>query len=203
MDAHGDHGGREMMRAARHIRDDFGLLGIWDARFEHTNDRRVAITFNAAEVNRLANYGRISIERVGPKTIRENDNALSLGTVVFRPYESPKHGTQAHHLEIRPVDHTAIQFARFAEANHGKRNGGKVAKLAEALDPLLQVSNFRHRPRAVFGAYTQRALPDVNQPIFIAIDQRLDEHAANKRENGGVGSNTQRQRDDYDKREPR
>jgi hypothetical protein len=41
-------------------------------------------------------------------------------------------------------------------------------------------------------------LPDINQPVLVAIDQRFDEHAAHEREDGGVGANTQRQRDHHD-----
>ena len=47
----------------------------------------------------------------------------------------------------------------------------------------------------------RRALPDINQPVFIAIDQGLDEHTPHERENGCVGANAERQRDDHDKRE--
>jgi hypothetical protein len=44
-------------------------------------------------------------------------------------------------------------------------------------------------------------LPDVNQPVLVAIDQRLDEHASHEREDGGIGANAQRQSDDHHKRE--
>ena len=44
---------------------------------------------------------------------------------------------QTHHLKIGSVDHAAIDFARLAEADHGKGDGGEVAKLTEGLDPRL------------------------------------------------------------------
>jgi hypothetical protein len=43
-------------------------------------------------------------------------------------------------------------------------------------------------------------LSDINKPVLVAIDQRLDEHAAHEREDGGVGTNAQRERDDHDRR---
>ena len=106
---------------------------------------------------------------------------------------------QTHHIEIAPVDHSAIDFARRAEPDEGEGDCGEIAKLAESLDPLLQVPNFRHRPSAVFLAHAWRALPDINQPVLVAIDQRLNEHAAHEREDGGVGADTQRQRHDHDR----
>jgi hypothetical protein len=106
---------------------------------------------------------------------------------------------QTHHIEIAPVDHSAIDFAGRAEPDEGEGDCGEIAELAESLDPLLQVPNFRHRPSAVFLAHAWRALPDINQPVLVAIDQRLNEHAAHEREDGSVGADTQRQRHDHDR----
>ena len=47
-----------------------------------------------------------------------------------------------------------------------------------------------------------RALPDVDQPVFVAIDQRPKKHAAHQREDGRVGADTQRQREDHRDCEP-
>ena len=85
MNTLGDHGCREMMWAAGHIGGDFGLLGIWNGRLEHADDRGGAIAPDAAKVNGFANNGRISIEGVRPETIGEDNDAGSLGAVIFRP----------------------------------------------------------------------------------------------------------------------
>src|SRR4029077_11438669 len=57
MDTLGNHGCREMMRTAGDVRDDFGLLRIWDARFEHADDRGGTIALDAAKINSFANNG--------------------------------------------------------------------------------------------------------------------------------------------------
>ncbi len=137
MDTLGDHCCREMMRTAGNVGDDFGLLGIWDGRFEHADDRRRAILPNAAKVNGLTNNRRISLEGVRPETIGEDNDAGSFGAVILRPDEAPEHRMQAHHLEIGPVDHAAVDFARLAEADDREGNRGEVAELAERLDPRL------------------------------------------------------------------
>jgi hypothetical protein len=38
MEAAGDHGGREVVRAGDDVGDDFGILGIGDGRLEDTDD---------------------------------------------------------------------------------------------------------------------------------------------------------------------
>src|SRR5262249_22641463 len=157
-------GRREMVWAAGYVGDDFGLLGIWDARLQHADDRGGAIFPNAAKVNGFANNGRISLEGLRPETIGEDNDAGSFGAVILWPDEAPEHRTEAHHLEKRPVDHAAIEFARLAQADHREGNGREVTELAEGLDPLLEVSNFRHRPGAVFLADVRRALTDINEP---------------------------------------
>ena len=41
-----------------------------------------------------------------------------------------------------------------------------------------------------------RALADVDEPVFVAIDERPQEDAADDAEDGGVGADAERQRDD-------
>src|SRR5512132_833509 len=193
------HRGSEMVRAARDIRDDLGLLRIRDARLEHADDRGGAIT----KTNGLANDGGIAIQRVRPKAIGEDKDAGSFGAVIFWSDETSQHRAQTHHLEIGSIDHSADDFARLANADKRERYCREVAKLAQCLDPRLEIMNLRHRPGAVFLTLARCALPDIDQAGLVAVDQRLDEYAANERENGGIGADAKRERDDNDKREPR
>src|SRR5262245_26314753 len=122
MRALGYHCRPEMMGTAGDIRDDLGLLRVRDGRLEHANDRAGAITLHAAELNLLANHRRIFAERVRPETIRENNDARSLGTIILRSDQASEHGTQPHDVEIGPVDHTAVDFTRLAQAEDGEGN---------------------------------------------------------------------------------
>src|SRR5262249_39425171 len=99
MDTLGNHCCREMMRTAGYVRDDFGLLGIGDARLEHADNRSGAIAFDAAKIDGFANNGGISIESIRPETIGEDNDRSGLGAVILRADEAPKHGPKAHHLE--------------------------------------------------------------------------------------------------------
>ena len=121
------------MRAAGHVRDNFGLLWIRDARLKHADDCGGALP----KLNGLANHRRISIEGVRPETISEDKDTSGLRAVIFRTDEPPENRMQTHHVEVAPVDHSAIDFARLAEPDEGEGDCGEIAKLAEGLDPLL------------------------------------------------------------------
>ena len=48
----------------------------------------------------------------------------------------------------------------------------------------------------VVGADAGRALADVDQAVLVAVDERPQQHAAHHAEDGGVGADAERQRDD-------
>src|SRR5580698_5872808 len=55
---------------------------------------------------------------------------------------------------------------------------------------------------AFFGADTGGALSYVNQPVLVAIDQRLEQDSAHQRENSGVRADAERQREHHCDRQP-
>src|SRR5262249_36435963 len=106
-----------MMRTGDHIRDDFGVLRIRDARLKHANDGRSAIA-DASEANGFADHRRILVKRVRPETVGENSDASSFGSVVFRPNQAAKHGMKAHYFKIIAPDDASSNGARLTEADH-------------------------------------------------------------------------------------
>ena len=78
---------------------------------------------------------------------------------------------------------------------------GEIAERAQRFDALPQVLNLRHGEHCVLHAHARRALPDVNQPVFVAIHQRPQQNAADQREDRGVGADSERQREDHGDRE--
>jgi len=46
--------------------------------------------------------------------------------------------------------------------------------------------NLGHGERGVFVADAGRALPDIDQAVFVTVDERLEEDAAHQCENGSV-----------------
>ena len=59
--------------------------------------------------------------------------------------------------------------------------------------PCLQVVDLRHRELGVLGADAPGGLPDVDQPVFVAIGERPQQHAADHAEDRGVGADAERQ----------
>src|SRR5215813_11892425 len=138
MNAAGDHGRGEMMRAGDDVGDDFGVLWVWDAGLEDANDFHRPLT-NAAEENSLADYRRLFAKGGGPETIGKNDDSGSVWAIVLRPNETPEDGMKAHHIEKRAADNATLNGTRLTEADHGETHGGEVAECAQGFDTSAQV----------------------------------------------------------------
>ena len=65
----------------------------------------------------------------------------------------------------------------------------------------FDVLDFGHGKRGVVLSAGGRALADVDEPVFVAVDQRLEQHSAHQREDGRVGADAQRQREDHNRRQ--
>src|SRR4029453_1411586 len=63
-------------------------------------------------------------------------------------------------------------------------------------DALFEVVDFWYRERHVVSADARRALTDVDQAIFVAIDERPEKHAPDDAEDRRVGADAQCERDD-------
>ena len=59
-----------------------------------------------------------------------------------------------------------------------------------------QVAELRDRKVGVLDADAARALADVDQAIFVAVDERPQQHAADDAEDRRVGADAERQGDD-------
>src|SRR5216683_5014462 len=118
-----------MVRAGNDVGHDFGLLGIWDTRFQNADDRCRSISQQpAAEVNRLAEDARVLPESVAPETIGDNNDASSLGTVVLRSDETTENGMQPHDIEVAAPHDPRLHFAGLAQAQHGETEGREIAE---------------------------------------------------------------------------
>ena len=70
------------------------------------------------------------------------------------------------------------------------------------MDAGLEVLNFGDGKVDVLATDADSALPNVNEAIFIGIHQRAQEHAAHQAEDGGVGADSQCQRQHHSDRQP-
>ena len=154
------------------------------------------VAVRVSEPDRLADDRRIALERRRPEAVRQHRRARRLRPVVAGVEQAAEHRPQAHDLEVRAADDAGADHARLAEADHREADGGEVAEGGQRLDARAQVVDLRDRERGVLGADARRALADVDQPILVAVDERPQQHAADDAEDGGVGADAERQRQD-------
>ena len=108
-----------MMRTGHHIDQDLGLRRILHRRLQHTDDGGST----RIEPNGPADHGRIALQRVLPETISQHTGAGSIRTIVVLIKQPSQHGAQAHHLEVRAVDHAGLPaFDAFAKGIRSWQN---------------------------------------------------------------------------------
>src|ERR1700722_9592354 len=107
-----------------------------------------------------------------------------------------------HGLEIRAANHARADLPRFAHSHHAESDGGEIAEFAERLHARAQIVQLRHREIHIVSADSRRALVKVNQPVLVAIDQRLEQHSAHQSEDGSVRPDAERQCQDHNDRQP-
>jgi hypothetical protein len=94
-----------------------------------------------------------------------------------------------------PSTDAGAHLARLAEADHREADGREGPDALQRFHALLKILDFRHRERGVLDPAAARALSDVDQPAFVAVDEWPEQHAAYDAENGGVGANPERERE--------
>ena len=69
-------------------------------------------------------------------------------------------------------------------------------------DAAAQILDFGDGEVGVVDAEAAGALADIDEAVLVAIDERAQEHAADQAEDGGVGADAEREREDYGDRQP-
>ena len=103
---------------------------------------------------------------------------------------------QPHDLEVRPADHAGSDDSGLTQPDHRELDGGEVAerRLASGCVPGGRVSRAPKSSR--FRTRTRRALADVDEAVLFSIDQGPEQHAVDDAEDGRVGANAERERED-------
>src|SRR5712691_1723666 len=203
MDAAGDHSCRKVMRTGDDVSDEFGVLGVGDGGFEDADDGARTVAHEpAVEPEGFAENRRIFAKSGRPEAISENEDAGSLGTVVLRSEKSAEDGVETHNIEECAADDTSLNYARLTQADHREFGGGEIAEGAQGFNAGAQVLDFRHRERCVHVASARGTLADVDEPVLVAVDEGLEEHAAHQGEDGGVGADAERECQDHSQRQP-
>ena len=183
----------QMMRARHDVRDDLGLRRIGNARFEDADDGGRAVS----EPDRFSDHRRVALQRGGPEAMGEHGGARRPRAVIGRVEQAAPLSTQAHDLEIRSADDARADHTRFAQADHREIDRREVAECRERLDARLQVAELRDRKLGVLDADAARALMKVDEAVLVAVHERAQKNAPDDAEDGGVGADAERERDDH------
>ena len=108
----------------------------------------------------------------------------------------PRTGRSPMTSKYDAADDPGADHARLAEADHREVDGGEVAEGGQRLDARAKVPDLRDRELGVLGADAARALADVDQAIFVAVDERPQQDAPDDAEDRRVGADAERQRQD-------
>ena len=148
-----------------------------------------------------ADDGGVALEGAGPEPVGQHRGPVRLWSVIARTEQSPLDRPQAHDVEVRAANDSRPHSAGVAKAHHRELDRREVAERRERFHAGLQVADLRYRKVRVLGAEARRALPDVDEPVLVAIHQRPDQDAPDDAEDGGVGANPQSQGHDDGQRE--
>src|SRR5215472_2883016 len=190
-----------MMLACHHIRDDFGVFRVRDTWLEYANDRRGA-TIKVSKANCFPEDGGIFLESLRPESIRQDNGAGRVGPIVLRSDETAEYRMKSHYVEVRPTDYASLYLARLAQTDHGEADGGEISNRAQAFYACPKILDLRHAKCRVVVTDPRGALPEVDQAVLVAVDQGFEQDAAHQRENGGVRTDAQSQRQDDSQRHP-
>ena len=164
-----------------------------------TDGSRTPTTVAGRSLSRivLADHAGIALERAGPEPIGQHRRAVGLRPIVCRTEQPAHHRPKPHHLEVGAADDARAHGPRLAEADHRELDRREVAERAERSSRLPAGRCSSGTEKFAFAhADARRALPDVDEPIRLAVDQRPEQHAPDDAEDGGVGADAERQRQD-------
>ena len=150
-----------------------------------------------AEPDGLADHRRVALQRGGPEAMRQHRGAGGLRPVVGRRRAGGRAPARSPITSKYDPPTTPARTTRGSpRPTIVKSMVEKSPKARQRLDARLQVADFRHREVRVLDADAARALADVDQAVFVAVDERPQEHAPDDAEDGGVGADAERQGED-------
>ena len=166
----------------------------------------------AVDDHRLVEHGRIGGELRRPVGVAEHDDRrLADEAIVVAVEEPPERRLLLQHLEVVARDHEALRVLRLAlERKVGAEEQMRRDAREDRLD-LLQIAEHgvaedRVAVARLAARLRSRLGPgrrEIDQPAGLRHRHRLEQHLVETGENGRVGANPERERDDRDRRHER
>ncbi len=136
---------------------------------------------------------RIGAETAPPQLVAEEQHPPVIRTVVLGGEAASERRTDAHHVEVVPAHADGRHPLRLAARDQRRHPRAHHRELLEAAAPLAPVEHGREADvaREPLGV----AIADGHEPLGIRIRQRAQEDGVDHGEDGGVGADAERQRD--------
>ena len=180
------------MRAHHHVEQRVDPVGKERRGLEHADHRhRLAV-----QLHLLADERRVAAEALPPEVVGENHDGRHSRAIVARARQPAEHRGEAHDLEVVPRDEPHVEADRVVVPLQGEVPRGVLGDAAQRRDAGAEIVDLRHGEGDVRLPRAIGRLPHVEQPVAVAVGQRLQQHAADHAENRGVGADAERQRDD-------
>ena len=169
------------------------------AGFRHDADDLVR---PIVEPHRLSDDLRVAAETPAPQAVTQDDDGPSIGRVFLGQEPSARGQSQAEH-RLKALRHArdddAFRFAIACEVLAVQPHRRNVRKDVARVPQIVVARRGDRGPRHVGRV----PVPHDDESIGMRKWQRGEQHAANDREDRGVGANPERQRQDRDGGESR
>ena len=159
---------------------------------DHAHDRIRLI----AQREPFPDDGRIAAEAALPEAIAQHHYLAAVGRVLQRRKGAAQHGLGAEETEVALGNVNAVELfgpvAGEVEAGAGEVVGGNVLEYAGL--PLVEMKH-RNRGKVVGkkAAAIGRIVKELDHAVGIGVGEGLEQNRVDYREDGGVGSDAQRQ----------
>ena len=183
-----------MVVADDHVQQRIGASGEERCRLKNP-DHRYGLVIQG---DLLADDTRVAAEAVGPSFVREHHDWRNSRPVIARIRHPAEHRRKAHDLEVIARDETDGDahgtFAALVRQSPIRifRDSG------QRFGTIAQIAHFGNGEGDVGARRSIHRVSQVDQPISVAVRQRLEEHAADHAEDGRVGADAERQSDHDD-----
>ena len=172
---------------------------IREAGRHHTDDLvGVSLDNHAPADDRL-----IRSESAGPKLIAQHHHWLAARSIVLRIIDTAEHRRHAEDAEqgmrrSRGTDHLRLGVS----TGEGGADELPRREILEHHIPFEHVEIVGTREPLQLGATQPVVLPNHDQAVRPSVGQRAQQHAVHDAEDGGVGTNSEAQRQDHRRGEP-
>ena len=174
-------------------------VGRFEARRKNTDH----FVGNAVERERAADDSGIRSEAAQPQAVSQQGDSMAAHDAVARCERAPEQRPDPEDIEERRCHHASVEPHRLARARQIDRRGRERRRRIEDGVHACPVHVVRRRHEVVEDALGLPLFPDHHEPIGLVVRKRAQEDRVHRREDGGVGSDTERQRHDRDDRHAR